>query len=114
MVRIARREEFTYETSRSSDDHPLIAVRTDRHVIAGVNHDAFDTRNRRSAENHIPLASCRCIADKCAMWRWVPMTESVPTVTLGASGQPARTFGAQTVRTHGYCGLAPLHSVPAS
>lgn len=49
-----------------------------------------------------------CIADQCAMWRWEHTTASVPTTTEGASGQPARVFEQRTVRTHGYCGLAPL------
>jgi hypothetical protein len=52
----------------------------------------------------------RCIADQCAMWRWEHTTASVPTTTLGAGGEPARTFETRTVRTHGYCGLAPIHS----
>lgn len=47
-----------------------------------------------------------CIADRCAMWRWVPTTASVPTITEGAGGQRARTFENKTVRTHGYCGIA--------
>ena len=49
---------------------------------------------------------CHCISDQCAMWRWEHTTASVPTTTLGASGEPARTFEIRTVRTHGYCGLA--------
>lgn len=100
MVRIARRETIEhrtgYQESRRDEDV----------VVGGVNHDALSGENKRIAEDHKPLASCRCIAGKCAMWRWVPTTESVPTVTLGASGQAARTFGVQTVRTHGYCGIA--------
>lgn len=47
-----------------------------------------------------------CIADQCAMWRWVHTTASVPTTTEGATGMPARVFEQKTVRTHGYCGIA--------
>lgn len=54
--------------------------------------------------------AARCVATECAMWRWEHTTASVPTTTLGASGEPARTFETRTVRTHGYCGLAPIHS----
>lgn len=44
-----------------------------------------------------------CIADGCAMWRWEHTTASVPVVV-----NRARTFEQRVVRTHGYCGLAPL------
>lgn len=47
----------------------------------------------------------RCIADQCAMWRWEHTTASVPVVV-----NRARTFEQRVVRTHGYCGLAPLHA----
>lgn len=53
--------------------------------------------------------AARCIADQCAMWRWEHATASVPTTTLGAGGEPGRTFETRTVQTHGYCGLAPMH-----
>lgn len=96
MVRISRREPL-FPGSESMFDVT---------IVAGCNTDAL-------GGNRVP-SSCKCIVDRCAMWRWVPMTESVPTTTLGASSEYARTFGVQTVRTHGYCGLAPLHSVPAS
>lgn len=36
-------------------------------------------------------SSCRCIADKCAMWRWVT----------------------NDTMERGYCGLAPVHGVAA-
>ena len=47
--------------------------------------------------------SRNCIADRCAMWRWEHTTASVPVVV-----NRARTFEQRVVRTHGYCGLAPL------
>lgn len=66
-----------------------------------------------AAYNREPIASSRqsptCLADHCAMWRWEHTTASVPTTTQGAGGEPARTFETRTVKTHGYCGLAPLH-----
>lgn len=87
MVRGVRWEADSY---RPGIDDPTTAV-------GGCNSGGAAARS--------PLG-CRCIADRCAMWRWEPMTESVPTVTLGAGNQQARTFGMQTVRTHGYCGIA--------
>lgn len=54
MVRIARREqEHRVEASNLT-------------VVGGCNTDAL-------GRTHVP-ASCRCIADDCAMWRWVPST----------------------------------------
>lgn len=58
-------------------------------------------------------AASRCIADQCAMWRWEHATASVPTTTLGAGGDPARTVETRTVHTHGFCGLAPMHGATA-
>lgn len=53
-----------------------------------------------------------CIADRCAMWRWERTTRSVRQTTVGASGVDVPTYEQRTVRTHGYCGLAPLHAQP--
>lgn len=47
--------------------------------------------------------SRNCIAERCAMWRWEHTTASVPVIV-----NRARTFEQRVVRTHGYCGLAPL------
>jgi len=55
----------------------------------------------------------RCIADKCAMWRWEYMTASVPVEVQGAGHDMARTFETRVVRTHGYCGLAGRPEVSA-
>lgn len=55
--------------------------------------------------------SCACIADKCAMWRWEPTTASVP-VVRDDGPRKHTTYEQRTVRTHGYCGLAPLHAQP--
>lgn len=56
-------------------------------MVAGCNTDAL-------GGVRVP-ASCRCIADKCAMWRWEPGQGDL--VTPGASGY---------IPAHGYCGLA--------
>ena len=51
-----------------------------------------------------------CIADRCAMWRWDNRWESVPKTIEGAGGASVKTFENKPVRTHGYCGLAPIHA----
>jgi len=56
--------------------------------------------------------AANCLGDKCAMWRWVPTTESVPVETEGMSG-PARTWKTVPTQTHGYCGLAGRPEVAA-
>jgi hypothetical protein len=90
MVRVARREvaEINIKPGESYEQV----------IVGGCNSDSL-------GRTRVP-ASCRCIADKCAMWRWEHMTDSVPTVTEGPSGLKARTFETRVVRTHGYCGLA--------
>lgn len=97
MVRIARDESIHIEKAAIGD---MVHVTEQRHIVGGCNTDAL-------GRLRVP-ASCLCIADQCAMWRWEPTTASVPTTTEGASGLQARTFEQKTVRTHGYCGLAPL------
>lgn len=58
-----------------------------------------------------------CIAEKCAMWRWMPSTTTHPerivrdTFADGTSRDPDRRFVEKTIHvldmpTHGYCGLA--------
>lgn len=100
LVRIARQETVQYDPPASSKDYGIRQAGFP--VVGGCNTE--DLGRTRVPE------SCRCIADKCAMWRWEHTTASVPTTTLGASGEPARTFETRTVRTNGYCGLAPIHS----
>ena len=65
----------------------------------GYNHLAGATVNRTKNGNF-------CIAGNCAMWRWVPTTESVPVETEGASGAPARSWKTVPTQTVGYCGIA--------
>lgn len=53
----------------------------------------------------------KCMADRCAMWRWEHTTASVPVEHKSIDGvREYTTYEQRTVRTHGYCGLAPLHS----
>ena len=84
MVRVAR-HEFINSTRGISADH----------VVAGCNTDAL-------GGYRIP-ASCRCVAEQCAMWRWERTTKSVP--VPGENG--ATCYEQRVVRAHGYCGLAP-------
>jgi hypothetical protein len=53
----------------------------------------------------------KCIADKCAMWRWAYTTESVPADIEGPSGAIVRTFEQRVTQTQGYCGLAPMAQI---
>lgn len=67
MVRIARHE--FYERDESGHGH----ITSHQVIVGGCNTDALGVGNgepRRMSRDHKPLASCRCIADKCAMWRW--------------------------------------------
>ena len=56
MVRIARRETVEHRTGYQETS------RDESVIVAGCNTDAL-------GGVRVP-ASCRCIADKCAMWRW--------------------------------------------
>lgn len=80
MVRSARREEFEIHGEPIGGMTP---VHTEHFVVAGCNTDAL-------GGNRVP-ASCRCIADQCAMWRDV--------IQLHACDQPPPA-------PRGYCGLA--------
>jgi hypothetical protein len=93
MARVARRESVTIEKA-VVEGIQHIAEQHD--IVAGCNTDAL-------GRNRIP-ASCRCVADQCAMWRWEHTTKSVP--VPGENG--ATCYEQRVVRTHGYCGLSPL------
>ncbi len=56
MVRIARHETIEHRTGYQEDS------RDEAIIVAGCNTDAL-------GKLRVP-ASCRCVADKCAMWRW--------------------------------------------
>lgn len=98
MVRIARDESITTSTPAGAG---LEVVKEQRFIVGGCNSDAL-------GKTRVP-ASCRCIADQCAMWRWVPSatTHKEPRVV-------DRPFGGREVvhvdvpdaTTHGFCGLA--------
>lgn len=51
-------------------------------------------------------SSARCIADKCAMWRWAHETANVEVVKTSPNGGKYTTWEQKTVKVHGACGLA--------
>lgn len=53
-----------------------------------------------------PSRAANCLGDKCAAWRWVHTTASVPVETQGAGHGVAKTFEQIAVKTHGFCGIA--------
>lgn len=89
MVRAARRERERPEGSMSQGE---------TYIASGCNTDAL-------GGNRVPVF-CRCIADRCAMWRWAHTTESVRTEHEVCNGSTAVLYTPKVVRTHGYCGLA--------
>ena len=112
MVRIARRERVV---DSNQYDQP---VGSHDVVVAGCNTDALNLcGGRRAASDHQPLASCRCIADKCAMWRWAPSqaTHTERQVVQGLlefvgggveMGCAEHIVQVPDAPTYGYCGLA--------
>lgn len=82
MVRIARHEVVTVEGAPIGN---LTLVREEHHIVGGCNTDAL-------GRLRVP-ASCCCIADRCAMWRW------------GYDQDGAGGMVDDDVRV-GYCGLA--------
>lgn len=102
MVRIARHESITIEKAAIGE---MRHYTEQRHVVAGCNTDALGScGGPRSSPDHKPLASCRCIADKCAMWRWIT-PESARYLT-----ETTEDF---TARRSGYCGIAGRPEVMA-
>lgn len=94
MTRIARLEQVGPAHSHTE---PLA-------IVGGCNTDALGQGNRRMSDGHTPLASCRCIAAKCAMWRWVPRRDPTFERPKTIPGQLARA--PLVIPTHGYCGLS--------
>jgi hypothetical protein len=47
-----------------------------------------------------------CVAEKCAMWRWVPKYESASMPTHTSASAHTVIAPKQTTPTYGYCGLA--------
>lgn len=81
MVRIARREQIdVIQPDGSYKPSEVASV-----AVVGCNSDALGGLR-------VP-ASCRCIADKCAMWRWI-------------GGGQKNSAGARHPVTRGFCGLA--------
>lgn len=78
MVRAARRERERPENPRSS------LGQGETYIVGGCNTDAL-------GGDRVP-ASCRCIANKCAMWRW----------------EVDYPDGVLKRKETGYCGLAGL------
>lgn len=87
MVRIARHEAIEYRTGY------MESYRDEQVIVAGCNTDALGS-------NRVP-ASCRCIAEKCAMWRWEIME------VLPPNAEPNKLVALIKARANtGYCGLA--------
>lgn len=55
---------------------------------------------------HCPIKGMACVADQCAMWRWIPMSKSMPTAIKGPSGATVTTYQQVQVKEVGHCGLA--------
>lgn len=92
MVRIARREPVAVlQEDGSTKSSEVAFYQTD-----GNNTDAL-------GGNRVP-ASCRCIADQCAMWQWHPTTLLHPdTGALTMNGPGGIT---DRIPAKGFCGLA--------
>lgn len=102
MVRIARREEWheASGTAGKPETQHELHIET---IVGGCNTDAL-------GRNRVP-ASCRCIADQCAMWRWGEWKEgtelqivdcAIPHVGIVKQERqvPVR------IPVKGYCGIA--------
>ncbi len=100
MVRIARHE---VTEQRTPDGYGDAFVKHQDHIVGGVNHDALSGNNKRMAADHQPLASCRCIADKCGMWRWAGMTD-LDKMELADGTVSSAELLRRPLK--GYCGLA--------
>jgi hypothetical protein len=79
MVRVARHEVIRIEGATIGG---LTPVHEEHHVVGGCNTVQSPERAQETS----------CIADKCAMWRWLPLDTSDPL-------DPAPPH-------RGYCGLA--------
>lgn len=92
MVRIARREIAT-EAAIIEKPTSVMHIPERAEIVGGCNSDAL-------GGNRVP-ASCRCIADQCAMWRW-----ATPPHTQDGIDR-------SHMQRHGYCGIAGRHEVTA-
>lgn len=96
MARTARRER-----ERPEDLYPGIG-QGDTFIVGGCNTDAL-------GGTRVP-ASCRCVADACAMWRWGEFKDEivddvVPNTAFGPGGKSVIKKKI-SVPVAGYCGLA--------
>lgn len=58
--------------------------------------------NAGNSSDYRKATFARCIANECAMWRWVYTSASVPMkIENGAT-----VYATKEIKTHGYCGLA--------
>lgn len=87
MARIVRRETHSNEKTPNRIDE----------IVAGVNRYALGG-DRAVAFPH----SCRCLSDKCAMWRWADPAPFVERTTASIHAQANR---------RGYCGLAGVVAI---
>lgn len=93
MVRTVRRE--TSNPERGPEPRNL-------ELVGGCNSDAL-------GRLRVP-ASCRCIADQCAMWRWVPSTtvHKEPRVQESQGLRYVQNVDVPDAPTHGYCGIGGI------
>lgn len=101
MVRIARHE--VTEQRQLAGSNGLELVSQQHHIVAGVNHDALGG-SKRLAADHQPLASCRCIAEKCGMWRWVTVRD--PSAPERSNSVMCDKPVPMVRNGTGYCGLS--------
>ena len=88
MVRIARREQIEARGDLCSEGAPNLEI------VGGCNTDAL-------GRIRVP-ASCCCVANACAMWRWSPKARFLP-----STGQLMMVgAGDEWIPAKGFCGLA--------
>lgn len=91
MVRIARYEVTEHRKPALSG---MELVTEQHHIVAGCNTDAL-------GRNRVP-SSCRCISDKCAMWRWAPSVF----LNIGTDALEMPGAGGCSIPAKGCCGLS--------
>lgn len=97
MVRIARREVITPAEIKHTGVGEYFTETLA--IVGGCNTDAL-------GRLRVPK-SCRCIANECAMWRWLPEPPAA-TVSIGI-GLVTEELPRIPTERRGYCGLAPIH-----
>jgi hypothetical protein len=97
MVRIARHEVIEERRSAGSG---MEIVSQENHVVGGCNSASGIGCGPRNP------ASSRCIADKCAMWRWGETDVRSERKIEEVGALRREVTESITVPTRGYCGLA--------